>query len=173
MPVSSISSDYTGRKKDISILQYPDATLSAADITSTSFAQAIYAKQTIFPKFGKVTRYCAGVQKLIQKYTIMLLTGLGSQTNYPDFGSTFMPDLQAGLSPTSRLLATQYFTLASYSVVNTLIAYQIENEDIPVDERISNATLLDLTLQSDYVAFKIGITTEAGENVDFLVPLPK
>jgi hypothetical protein len=173
MPVASISSDYTGRKKDISILQYPDATLSPEDVTNTSFAQAIYAKQTVFPKFGKVTRYCAGVQKLIQKYTIMLLTGLGSQPKYPDFGSMFMPELQAGLSPTSRLLATQYFMLASYSVVNTLIAYQIDNDDIPDDERIADATLVDLTLQSDYVAFKIEITTEAGDNIDFLVPLPK
>lgn len=173
MAISSIGSDYTGRLKDISILQYPDPTFSPADVTSTSFAQAVYAKQTVTPRFGKMTRYCAGVQKLVQRYTILLLTGLGSQPFFPEFGTAFMPSVQSGLSPTSRLLATQYFMLANYSVIVTLKAYQIDNPDIPTDERLANAELTDISLQGDYASFKVAITTEAGDDINFLVPLPK
>lgn len=173
MAIASIGSDYTGRLKDISILQYPDPTFSPDDVTSTSFAQSIYARQTVTPRFGKMTRYCSGVQKLVQRYTILLLTGLGSQSFFPEFGTDFMPSVQAGLSPTSRLLATQYFMLANYSVIVTLKAYQIDNPDIPDDERLASAELTDISLQGDYASFKVAITTEAGDDINFLVPLPK
>lgn len=174
MAVASITSDYTGRRKDISILQYPDPTFSPESVTSLSMSQALKARQTVLPKFGNQTRYCAGVQKLIQKYAIILLTGLGSQPFYAAFGTDFMPNLQAGVSPTGKLLVTQYFMLASYAAVNVLKAYQINNAAIvPLDERIANAELLDVVLQGDYVAFKVAISTEAGDAVDFIVPLPK
>jgi hypothetical protein len=173
MAILGVSTDYTGRKKDISLLQYPDPTLTPASVTSISFSQALTAKQTVFPKFGKTTRFCAGTQKLIQKYAIMLLTALGSQPHYPEFGSSFIPDINAGIPSTSRLLAEQYFSFASYKVVGDLKTYQIDHPEIPEDERILSAELLALSTYADYVAFNVAITTEAEDSIVFLVPLPK
>ena len=76
MAIAGITSDYTGRKRDISILQYPDA--------------AILDAQTVTPSFGKNARFCAGVQSLVQKYAIILLTNLGSQEMYPNFGTNYL-----------------------------------------------------------------------------------
>jgi len=159
MAIRSTTSDYTGRKRDISIFQYPDATSPEV--------------QTVYPRFGKSARFCAGAQKLVQKYAIILLTNLGSQPKYPDFGTDFLYTLQAGISPTDRILAQQVFHLASYDAVLTLRAYQTDQPDIPPDERITNAVLENIALYGGFVAFDVKINTEAGDSIDFVIPLPK
>jgi hypothetical protein len=159
MGIASITSNYIGRKKDISIFQYPDP--STADA------------QTVNPKFGNISRYCTGVQKLLQNYTVMLLTNIGSQINYSDFGTNLMLQLTAGISPVDKLAATQLFEIASYETVTKLKNYQHYRTDIPEDEMLVDATLTDITLQGGLVAFEVAITTEAGDSVEFVVPVPK
>jgi hypothetical protein len=159
MAIAGITSNYTGRKRDISILQYPDITILDA--------------QTVTPSFGKNARFCAGVQTLVQKYAIILLTNLGSQEMYPSFGTNFMYTLQAGISPTDRLMAAQIFHLASYSAVNTLKEYQQEHPEMPLDERIIKATLTDISLRGGEAGFDVTISTEAEDTIQFIIPLPK
>lgn len=157
MAIKNITTDYTGRKKDISILHSPDA--SSPDT------------QDVAPKFGKSVAFCGGVQSLVQRYMVLLLTNVNSQPLYPEFGVNFLHTLQQGISPVDRLAAAQIFTLASYSAVVQLQAYQSTKRDIPTDERIANAQLLRMSLLGGYVAFDVKINTEAGESVDFVVPL--
>lgn len=157
MAIAKVTTDYSGRKKDISIFQYPDALKREA--------------QDISPKFGKFSRFCAGPQKLVQRYAIMLLTNISSQPDYPDFGTKFLYTLKAGISPTDKLLARQIFQLASYNVVNTFKAYQAKNT-VPLDESIKNATLTNIQLYGGFVSFDVTITTEAGDSINFIVPLP-
>jgi hypothetical protein len=161
MAIKSVTTDYTGRKRDISILQYPDATSVET--------------QTVFPKFGKSTRFCTGVQKLVQKYAIILLTNIQSQPKYPNFGTDFLYTLQRGISPTDGILAQQIFYLANYDAILTLRAYQSSFPEgvIPADERIVNATLEGYTLYGGFVGFDVKINTEAGDSINFVVPLPK
>ena len=157
MAIAKLTTNYTGRKKDISILQYPDASKPEA--------------QDVSPKFGKSPRFCAGVQKLVQRYTIILLTNLNSQPDYPSFGTKFLYTLKAGIAPTDKLMARQVFQLASYSTVNTLKEYQTKNIVAP-DESIKSATLKNISLYGGYVSFDVILTTDAGSSIDFLVPLP-
>jgi len=159
MAVATISSNYTGRRKDISILQYPDASTAST--------------QTMFPVFGKTTRMCAGVQKLVQKYAIILLTNINSQETFPLFGTDFLYPLRAGISPVDNLQATQLFNLASYAAVNTLKRYQIDNPDIPADETITTAELTNISVYGGSASFEVTIKTEAGDTIDFVVPIPK
>jgi len=159
MAISNISYNYTGRKKDISILQ------SATPLNRD--------RQIVSPKFGDTVRFCAGVQKLIQKYTIILLTNLNSQPNFPDFGTSLIFNLRAGLTPIDKIAVTQLFSIASYQAVNTLLIYQSENPNIPEDEQIATAYLKNLVLSNDSVSFDVLITTATGEAVPFLIPLPE
>lgn len=159
MGIAKTTTDYTGRKKDINLFELPDA--------------ANPDRQAVLPKFGKNARFCAGVQKLIQKYAIILLTNVNSQVNYPDFGTDLLYTLQGGISPVDQLRAAQIFNLASYDAVNTLKNYQIEHAEIPLDERISSATLSSITLYGGMASFDVSLTTEAGSSIDFVVPLPK
>ena len=159
MPISGTYSDYTDRTKDISIFQFPDSTIIGA--------------QDIAPSFGKRAKFCAGVQKLIQRYGIILLSNIGSQANYPNFGTSFMATITAGISPVDKLAAIQIFSSASYNTVLILRDYQANHPEIPSDERISRAELYNISLYASYAAFDVKIYTEAGTSVKFLVPLPK
>jgi hypothetical protein len=159
MAIASISSNYIGRKKDISIFQYPDASK--------------LGEQTVAPKFGKSARFCTGVQKVVQAYAVILMTNLSSQENYPSFGTDFLYTLQGGISPVDSLLAAQVFNIASYKAVSTLKTYQASNDSIPLDEQIASAELTNISLYGGQAAFDVTIKTEAGDNVEFIVPLPK
>jgi hypothetical protein len=159
MPIAGTSTDYTGRKKDISIFQTPDASRVGVQDVSASF--------------GRQAKFCAGVQKLLQRYAILLLSDLGSQPNYPNFGTDFMSTIKAGISPVDNLAAMQIFSSASYDAVLVLREYQTTRPEIPPDERITRAELTGVSLYGSYAAFDVTIYTEAGEVVKFLVPLPK
>lgn len=159
MPVANTSTNYTGRAKDISVFQTPDPS-------------AVGPKE-VFIGFGKHAKYCAGVQKLIQRYAIILLSGIASQPNYPEFGTAFMPKLKAGISPTDKLAAMQIFASASYDAVTALRNYQIDHPDMPLDEKIVRAELSSISLYGSAVSFNVLIYTEAGETITFLVPIPK
>jgi hypothetical protein len=159
MPILKETSDYTGRKKDISILQYPN----------TEVIDGV----EVLPRFGKPSRFCAGVQKLIQRYMILMLTNINSQDYYPDFATDFLWPLQAGIGPTDNIAARQIFTLADYAAVNIIKNYQIDNPDLPLDEQLDFTTLRNISLYGSFVSFDVKLTTLAGEAVDFLVPLPK
>ena len=159
MPVSGTTTDYTGRTVDVSILQYPNALVVGA------------RKET--PSFGNPSTLCAGVQKLVQRYTIMMLTNIGSQPEYPEFAASFLWTLQAGVSPVDNIRVRQIFALADYAVVNIIKNYQINNPNLPLDEQLASTSLINLSLSTGTVEFDVQITTLAGTSVNFLVPLPK
>jgi phage baseplate assembly protein W len=173
MPISKVTSDYTGRKRDLSILQTPNPYNAPEDTNLWSIYQIENSRNQVSPAFGKVGRFCAGVQKVVQKYTIILLTNLGSQPNFQDFGTDFIYTIQAGISPIDTIKASQIFTLASYYAVNTLLDYQANNPTIPDDEKIVSAELTNVGLYNGVASFSVTLTTEAGDSVEFLVPLPK
>ena len=156
---STVSSNYTGRKKDISVFQNPDPLLIGA--------------QSVLPSFGKSARFCSGVQKLVQRYAIILLTNLNSQPAFTDFGTDFLYTVKAGISPVDQIRAAQIFNLASYDAVTLLKQYQSTDTSIPSDEKISDAKLTNLALAGGYAAFEVTIYTEAGDNIEFIIPLPK
>jgi hypothetical protein len=158
MPIRNSTTSYVGRKKDISVLQNPDGLIADP--------------QEIALKFGERARFCAGIQKLIQRYAILLLTNIGSQKYYPDFGTDLIYKLQAGISTVDLIGATQLFNLANFEAVNTLLNYQIEDTFSPPDERISSATLSDINIISSSIYFSVTITTEALSSISFVVPLP-
>lgn len=159
MGIFATTTDYTNRKKDISIFQNPDGGIEGA--------------QTVLPVFGKDPRFCAGVQKLVQKYAIILLTNIDSQLNYPEFGTAFLRTLKAGVDPTDQIAAAQIFNIASYDAVARLKAHQATDFSIPADERIATASLTNIVLYSSYVSFDVTIKTEGGDAIEFVIPLPK
>ena len=173
MPISQVTSDYTGRKRDISILQTPNPYGLPEDTNLWSIYQIELSKNQVSPGFGKYGKFCAGIQKVVQKYAIILLTNLGSQPNFQEFGTDLIYTIQAGISPVDILKATQIFTLASHYAVSTLLDYQASTQDIPSDERIVSAELTDISLYNGVASFSVKLTTEAGDSVGFLVPLPK
>lgn len=156
MPISGTSTDYSTRKKDVHIFQGVDVNKLSA----------------ITPSFGRISNYCAGIQKLIQRYAISLLTQLGSQTNYPDFGSSLLESLHNRNLINNRADVFHLFNFANAKVVSEFRTYQSAHTDMPNDEQLSTAQLKDIVVDNDSVFLTIQIYPVETTPVVFLLPVP-
>ena len=155
MAISGTSTNYSGRKIDLHIMQGVKAP----------------ATTSITPSVGVISNYCTGIQKLVQRYAIMLLTELGSQEPYPEFGSNFLTKLTSSSSIFNVRDVYHIFAFANDKVSKEIIAYQIDNI-LPEDEQLNTASLLDVVPQSEGVALKIQIVPMSNTAVEFIIPLP-
>jgi hypothetical protein len=156
MPISGTSTDYSTRKKDIHILQ---------GVNPNQLSR-------ITPSFGRISNYCAGVQKLIQRYAIALLTELGSQTKYPDFGSTLLRTLNNRNFKNNKADVFHIFNFANAAVVTSFRAYQAKTKNLPDDEQLATAQLKDVVVSNDSVSLSIQLYTVDTNAVVFLLPIP-
>ncbi len=142
MAITNISTDYTGRTKDLFISQ---------NVTGTGSAKVVY-------NFGKISSYVAGVQKLVQKYIILLIN------------ANLVENLEASKGSNVQE-ATHIFNFANWEALTELRNYQNENPAIPNDEQIASAQLIDLEIAKGELHLTIQLTTMAGENIPFLMPI--
>lgn len=158
MPVSSTSTDYSTRKKDIHIFQ-------GVDVSKPS---------SITPSFGQISNYCAGVQKLVQRYAIALLTVIGSQPEFPTFGTNLLTKLSNTNLTIDKVKLTHIFNFANYEVINSFRTYQANTPNLLDDEQIDTAVLRDIVVSTNgTVNLTVQIFPVQKTAVTFLIPLPK
>ena len=145
MAISGTSIDYTGRTLDM----YVSGRLNPLSAIA----------QPVTYNFGNPSQYTAGVQKLVQRYVISLMnSGLPQQL----IGSV-VNNIQG---------AVHTFNLYSYGVVQAFVAYQKLNLNTPLDEQINSVQMTNVSSFEDTITFSLQLTTNAGSNVQFLLPLP-
>lgn len=158
MPIRNITTDYSGRSKDINIVPNIDPKKTTP--------------QKVALSFGRVSSYCAGIQKLIQRFMIALVTVKGSQPAYPDFGTDLLKKLSVS-SLTTIADLTHAFNFASASVVASFRAYQEGITGVPEDEQLDTALLMNVEVSANYeVTYRVALYTKAGDTYDFLLPIP-
>lgn len=155
MPIDSITTDYTGRTIDIHIFQGVNPKGEA----------------TVNPSFGKISNYCTGIQKLIQRYTISLLSTIGSQVNFPNFGTNLLNTLNNGNYQLNIADLGHIFNFASAKVINELKQYQRTNT-VPDDEALDTAILNSVSYSNNTVYFTVQIYPVQQPSVNFILPLP-
>lgn len=156
MPIGNITTDASGRTRDVSIFRGINPKGSAV----------------ITPTFGLVSQFCVGIQKLVQRYGIALFTIIGSQRDYPAFGTNFLSTLQTSNNILNQVNVQHIFNFANFEVVQSFRAYQATQTDLPLDEQLSTATLINFSAVGDTVSFNVQLTTMAGDTVDLVLPLP-
>ena len=157
MAIGTVTTNYSGRNKDINIMAYPNPKSPET--------------QPVPLTFGKISSYCAGIEKLIQRYMLTLLTVKGSQPYDPEFGTDFLKYVRSANLLTYNDLS-HYFNFANYEVLNLFKQYQALHADLPLDEQIDTAVLDSLTTVDNRIQFNVKIYTKAGETVDFVMPIP-
>jgi len=114
---------------------------------------------------GAVT---TGIQKLVQRFLLELLTTSGSQGYQPKRGTRFMPTVRAGVIRTSADL------FALFAVAELEARLNLRGEEgrtDPADERYRRATLLSAALSGDTATLSIQLLSEAGETRTVIFPL--
>ena len=117
---------------------------------------------------GRSGEMIAGIEKLVQRFTIELLTELGSLTYLPARGSTFMLDARAGIWQTAGDVQAS-FAAAILTVADNLIKEESVND--PSDERFAAAILDSVSLLGDSVTLHVQVTSSAGASFTALLPI--
>ena len=153
MPISGTTTDYSNRLVDMYISGSLNPNLSGVP-------------QTITYSFGTTSQYCAGVQKLIQRYLISLSN------------SGFIEQL-LGSTNSNISKATHIFNLSSMTVVQTFKAYQNANPSTNEDEQLAAVQLTSVTTNASdstvpvgHINFTANLVTLAGTTIPFTLPLP-
>lgn len=158
MPIQKLTTNYTGREKDINIFPTVRPTVKGPQPTPGSF--------------GKVSSYCAGIQKLAQRYLIALLTIRGSQPNFPNFGTNLLKQVNTGSVTTNGDLV-HIFNFANVSVISAFRSAQEKAKNIPMDEQLDTVVLNSVSVTvGNSVNYNISLYTNAGQTYDYVLPIP-
>ncbi len=155
MAIQGLSTNYSGRKVDLHIFQGVSAP-NPSNIT---------------PSFGKISNFCSGIQKLVQRYAINLLTEIGSQPDFLTFGTDLIPTLSSKSLRYNKADLYNIFNLASVKVLREFLAYQ-STTTVPDDEALNNAVLNDIVSSPGGISIRVTIVSLAQDQVQFLLPLP-
>ena len=149
--------DYAGRSVDLLLLKtvlVPEGTV------------------TVDLDVSNVPMIVTGIEKLVQRYALIFLTGRGSCKFRDLFGTNLIPDVGSGLVYDRATLEA----VAAES--NYLTKDQIRAEDAalstPDDEALKDAVVSDLEFDREHARVKISIsiTSLAGETYTYITPVP-
>ena len=147
--------DYAGRTVDL--LAFDDARPSGDTLLTQ-----------LMVKEGQSGALITGIEKLVQRFLLELLTELGSLDYLQGRGTLFMTALRAGVVRTSQDLFSN-FSSAEVDIRNNL--RQEEELTDPDDERYGTSALLTASLFGDTATLTIRIDSVAGESRTVIYPL--
>ena len=151
------SIDYTGRLVDILIFQ--------------GVKEA--GNQPVDTGFGEAGFVCTGIQKVAQTWAILFMTDYGSVLNKPTRGSSFFPAVRRGRIQVEEDIPAE-FSLAAEQVRRTMELDAVDAPELPSDERLDGANLLDYDLfrEQSLLRLKIRIKSLAGDSRVVFLPVP-
>lgn len=162
MPIKAINTNYSGRTVDLELLQTVQSPGGDQEVALTLAT----------PVARKVT----GIEKLVQRYAMLLCTDLGSVRFNQNQGTDLLRDVSQGVVENSNLNVV--FILASLNAVRLMqeddkLYGPTYGVTIPDDERITSASLLsfDVDYTTATLRLTVEITAASGDSTEFVVPL--
>lgn len=155
------TTDYTNRQVDIELLQ--------------SISQPVDLQKVSISSVTQAPKAVTGIEKLVQRYTSALLAYFGTVHFDPTYGTNLLTTILAGgVQNIAQLQGA--FASANSQAISALRSDDRKTDtfgSVPDDESIVSAKLLDQSI--DYntatVNLKVLITTVAGDNITFVVPV--
>jgi len=152
--------DYSGRQVDVELLQ--------------TIPHPVVLRRVQVSNIYDTPKIVAGVQKLAQRYALLLLTAKGFVNFAQEQGSELIAQLMSGkIKDRGRL--QHEFAKANARVLNQLRKDARDTTTfgtIPADEQLRSATLLDYEIDfaSSSVFLRVKLVTRAGTSLEFIVP---
>jgi len=148
--------DFTGRSVDLLVFQGVKAA----------------GEQSIELAFGEAGEIVTGIQKLVQSFTTLFLTRLGSVPYNEELGSEFVTAMQRSRIRDESDVRSE-FALAVEQVRQVLVADAEEN-DPPDDETFDSAELVNFELDSaaSLLSLVVRVNSVAGTSRQVILPVP-
>ena len=160
MSISGTTTDYTDRQLDLELLQ---------SIAIPAGSQAVSVSTALKPP-----KVVAGVEKVVQRYTLLFLTTVGDMIYDREQGTNFISAVMRGNIHDRAGLQT-YFAASNDAVLAQMASDDAKTDvygAMPLDEQIDSAQLLDFDIDFGTATVKLSveITTKAGTSIEFVVP---
>jgi hypothetical protein len=120
-------------------------------------------------KPGQSGALIAGIEKLVQRFLLELLTEQGSLGYQPVRGTAFMTALRYGMVRTSQELFAVFSS--AEADVRTNLRQEEDFANDPPDERYGKAELISASLFGDTATLTIRVTSVAGDSRNVIYPL--
>jgi hypothetical protein len=153
--------NYAGRQVDIELLQ--------------SISRPAKIQQVSLSTVNDTPKIVAGIQKLAQRYALLLLFRLGDTPFDTEQGTSLLAAVVSG-TLINMGQVYHHFALANMSVRQNM-ASDDKNTDtfgaVPDDERLARARLIDASIDfgASTLSLTIRLTTKAGSTITFIVPV--
>jgi len=148
-------SDYIGRTVDHIML---DDMQPSGDVELT---QALV-------KPGESGALVTGIQKLVQRFFLELMTERASFRYLPERGCTFLMEGRAGAWRTP-VDVEQSFYGSMIAIEQNLITEEDTND--PLDEKFGGAELISVSVNVDRVTMRVRVRSLAGDSREVIYPL--
>lgn len=109
---------------------------------------------------------CYGLQKLCQRFAMLLLTEKGSMKFMPERGCNFIKMVQ---NAQNESYVRSAFTLACVDLKKQLV--EEENDSMRDSERFSSAELTDVSFWFDTISISIRLYSRDGNSSDVILPV--
>jgi hypothetical protein len=149
------------------LADYKDRTVDVAAFTGWELGAERQVTQALALP-GYSGSIIAGIEKLVQRFTIELFTELGSLLYLPARGCSFMIDARSGIWRTVGDVE-ESFSSALLTVATNLGLE--ETDDDPDDEVFSSAEVVAVSLLGDSVTLRLKIISAADTSFTVLLPL--
>ena len=109
---------------------------------------------------------CTGLQKLIQRYVLCLMTDVGSMIFNSRRGCSFMKSIMQARDEDAVTTAFQFARMD--------VAQQLQNEetdDMPDSEKYASSELLDVSFFGDTLSIAIKLQSVSGDSSDIILPI--
>jgi len=152
------TTDYAGRQVDVELLQ----SIRTPDVT----------QRVSISNVKHTPKMVTGLEKMVQRYTNLLLSYLDSTHFDSANGTDFLGSLLGGFQNLGVLQSV--FTVANSGVLSQLGAdnSNLMYGPIPDDENIVSAVLLrsDIDIGSSTVLLQVQLTSVSGDTAVFIIP---
>lgn len=150
------STDYTGRSVDLSIFLGAQA----------------QGEQQLVLDFSDGGDVITGIQKMIQTFTMLFLTEIGSVLYQPSLGCSFITAMRLGAIRNEGDVQAQ-FDLAIEQIRQTMDLVA-DAASLPPDETFDSAELtsFDLNTEAGKLTLKIALKSQAGASRVIYLPVP-
>lgn len=152
----------------MSALDYVGRTHDLLAFHGAAPGRSVQLEEALVPADGRGGYIVAGIEKLVQRFLLALLTITGSKANKPTEGCQFLLDARRGRWRTSADVYQSFYA----SLVDVKRQLQLdEDDDTPADETYAGATLEEASIDWPTARILVRLNSAAGTARTFVAPL--
>ena len=154
--MNRVSTDYSGRKTDLFILQGARAE----------------GEQQLYLGFGDAGEEITGIEKLVQSFLTLFLTRTGTIPSRPEVGSDFVTAMQQGRILDDGQVISEFASATEQ--VKSLLLSEAEANNLSDDETVSRIVLqsFDLDRTNSKLTLTVRVESVAGTSRVVYLPVP-